>query len=50
MANRKEVPQPTRSPWMDPSQMRGAIVAAVLGGLIFWGLLELAHHITIVWH
>ncbi|MEY9966585.1 capsule polysaccharide export protein KpsE/RkpR [Streptacidiphilus sp. MAP12-16] len=36
--------------WRDPSTMYGAVLAALLGSLIFWGITTLTQHLTIHWH
>jgi hypothetical protein len=39
----------TDTKWANPGRMPGAIAAAVVGGLIVWGIVELFTHVHIVW-
>ncbi len=42
-------PAPRRS-WFDPATARGALLIAIVGGLIAWALIELPQHLSVHWH
>lgn len=42
--------KPPRRGWTDPTTMRGAIGAGLLGSLAFWAITTIAQHLTLGWH